>query len=57
MYLYLYCFQVKLKEFEAMLEVARKERLEKRREERKSKRKAEAIALKKAEEEKERESK
>ena len=47
---------MKLKEFEAKLEVARQERLEKRRLERKAKRKAEAVALKKAEEEKECES-
>lgn len=45
--------QVRLKEFEAMLEVARVERLEKRKEQRKARRKAEAAALKKAEEEKE----
>ena len=47
---------MKLKEFEAMVEVARQERLERRREERKAKRKAEAAALKKDEEEKERKS-
>ena len=45
-------FQVKLKEFEAMLEEARVERMEKRKVERKARRKAEAAALEKAEEEK-----
>ena len=44
--------QEKLKEFEAILERVRAERLEKRKKERKAKRKAEAVALKKAEEEK-----
>ena len=48
------CFilQLKLKEFEATLEVARMERMKKRKQERKAKRKAEAAALKIAEEEK-----
>ena len=45
-------FQVKLKEFDAMLEAARVERMEKRKFERKARRKAETAALKKAEEEK-----
>ena len=45
--------QVKLKEFEAVLEVARAERLETRKQERKARRKAEAVLIKKAEEEKE----
>ena len=44
--------QVKLKEFEAMLEVARADRIENRKQQRKARRKAEAVALKKAEEEK-----
>lgn len=43
---------MKLKEFEAMLEVARAERIEKRKQQRKARRKAEAAALQKAEEEK-----
>ena len=43
---------MKLKEFDAMLEAARVERMEKRKFERKARRKAETAALKKAEEEK-----
>ena len=43
---------MKLKEFDAMLEAARVERMEKRKLERKARRKAETAALKKAEEEK-----